>query len=209
VPPDDVLGRLRAAKEAAPRYLLYGALRRNRDHLSTVANWSLSITEPQARLTLLMRALSPADFERHDVPALLAITKSDPRISTVMHAYLPDQEIVAAGLAADILLLPYLFGSHSGQLELAFDLNLAPVCSTVGYLPEQYRIHAGLVAEPIWFDWAEGHPFLFGEKFVAALETAHARLGHSPSRNPSPEFLEYRREEHRRFLAAHHEIYAC
>ena len=207
VPPEEVAGKLRAEKRTAPQYLLYGALRKNRDHLSTIANWSLSITNRAARLNLLLRALSPADFDRHDVPALLAITKSDPRIHATMRAYPSDQEIVTAGLQADALLLPYLFGSHSGQLELAFDLNLTPVCSSIGFFKDQHRIHKELVREPIWFDWAEGHPFLFGEKFVAALETAHTRLTHSPRRNPSPEFLDYRREEHRHFLAAHSEIY--
>lgn len=208
VPPDEVTGKVRARGNCAPQYLLYGALRRNRDHLATIANWSLSITDPDVRLSILLRALSPVDFERHDVPALLAITKSDTRIHTTMRAYPSDGEIVAAGLQADALLLPYLFGSHSGQLELAFDLNLTPICSSVGFLKEQHRMHRGLVGVPIWFDWAEGHPFLFGEKFVAALETAHPRLVHGPRKDPGPDFLDYRREEHRGFLAAHAEIYA-
>jgi hypothetical protein len=152
--------------------------------------------------------LSPSDFERHDVPALLAIMKSDHRIQAVMRAYPTDAEVVVAGLKADALLLPYLFGSHSGQLELAFDLNLLPVCSSVGYLKDQYHVHKGLVGEPVWFDWAEGHPFLFGEKFVAALEIAHGRLRKASRPGPSNDFLDCRRDEHVHFLDAHHRIYA-
>lgn len=209
VSPDELTGKTRAGGlPTAPEYLLYGALRPNRDHLSTIANWSLSVTDPTARLNLLMRALSPADFERHDVPALLAIMKSDPRVQATMRAYPTDAEVVTAGLQADALLLPYLFGSHSGQLELAFDLNLLPVCSSVGYLKDQYHVHKGLVSEPIWFDWAEGHPFLFGEKFVAALEVAHVRLRNTSRRGPGKDFLEYRRDEHTYFLDAHHSVYA-
>jgi hypothetical protein len=208
VSPNELTGKKRGGRKPAPEYLLYGALRPNRDHLSTIANWSLSITDATARLNLLLRALSPADFDRHDVPALLAIAKSDPRIRTSMRAYPSDHEVAIAGLQADALLLPYLFGSHSGQLELAFDLNLLPVCSSVGYLKDQYHIHKGLAGEPIWFDWDEGHPFLFGEKFVAALETAHECLARSTRRQPNNDFLDYRREEHRRFLDAHAAIYA-
>lgn len=210
VSPDDLVGKTRdGGVSSAPEYLLYGALRPNRDHLSTIANWSLSVTDPPARLNLLLRALSPADFQRHDVPALLAIVRSDARIQASMRAYPSDAEVVLAGLQSDALLLPYLFGSHSGQLELAFDLNLLPVCSSVGYLKDQYNVHKGLVGEPIWFDWAEGHPFLFGEKFVAALEVAHLRLRHASRRGPGKDFLEYRREEHLHFLDAHHSIYAA
>lgn len=210
VNPDDVgTSPLGAARHPASRYLMYGALRANRDHLSTIANWSLSVTDPAARLSLFLRALSPADFQRHDVPALLALIKSDKRIQTTMRAYPSDAEIAAAGLRADALLLPYLYGSHSGQLEFAFDLNLLPVCSAIGYLKDQYRLHDGLVKEPVWFDWSGGHPFLFGEQFVAALETARTRLRGTSRKGPSTEFREYRRQEHARFLDAHHAVYTA
>jgi len=210
VSPDELEGRTRAGGlPSAPQYLLYGALRPNRDHLATIANWSLSVTDSAAQLNVLLRALSPADFERHDVPALLAIMKSDPRIKASMRAYPSDAEVVAAGLNTDALLLPYLYGSHSGQLELAFDLNLLPVCSSVGYLKNQYQVHKGLVGEPIWFDWTDGHPFLYGEKFVAALELAHVRLRNTSRRGPGKNFLDYRRDEHANFLDAHHSVYAA
>ncbi len=210
VSPDD-LARITpdATLPAAPRYLMYGAFRPSRDHLSTVANWSLSMTNPAARLTVLLRAISPGDFQRHDVPALLTVIRSDSRIQAVMRAYPTDAEIAEAGLRADALLLPYLSGSHSGQLELAFDLGLLPVCSSVGYLKDQWRMHDGLVTEPVWFDWSDGHPGLFGEKFVAALETAHARLRSAAMHGPRAEFLEYRRHEHTRFLEAHRAVYAA
>lgn len=116
---------------------------------------------------------------------------------------------MTAGLEADALLLPYMFGSHSGQLELAFDLNLLAVCSSVGYLKNQYEVHKGLAAEPIWFDWDDSHPFMFGEKFVAALENAHLRLADHSRRTLSREFLEYRRGEHRQLLDAHEALYAA
>lgn len=210
VSPDELEGHARADRLiSAPRYLLYGALRPNRDHLSTIANWSLSVTDAAAQLNLLLRALSPADFDRHDVPALLGIMKSDPRIRASMRAYPSDTEVAAAGLDADALLLPYLYGSHSGQLELAFDLNLLPVCSSVGFLKDQYHVHKGFVSEPVWFDWTEGHPFLYGEKFVAALEAAHVRLRNSSRRGPIKDFLDYRREEHTNFLDSHHSVYAA
>jgi hypothetical protein len=207
--PDELTGADRGSDPGATGYLLYGALRPNRDYLATIANWSLSIIDPNARLNLLLRGLSPIDFDRHNVPALLALARSDPRVQTSMRGYHSDRDVISAGLQADALIMPYLFGSHSGQLELAFDLNLVAICSSVGYVQDQYRVHKGLVSEPIWFDWGEGHPFLFGEKFVAALEVAHRRLTSTTRRGPNPDFLEYRREEYRRFLDDHAGIYAA
>lgn len=209
VAPETLAGSMRqSGRSSASRYLLYGALRSNRDHLSAIANWSLSIVDPDAQLDVLLRGFSPADFNHHDVPALLAIINSDPRIRAVMRAYPSDTEVAAAGMEADALILPYLYGTHSGQLELAFDLNLLPVCSLAGYFKDQYLMHKDLVEEPVWFDWNEGHPFLYGEKFVDALEAAHERLRNTTLRGLNIDFLEYRREEHRQFLDAHLAVYA-
>jgi hypothetical protein len=109
---------------------------------------------------------------------------------------------------ADALLLPYLFGSHSGQLERAFDLNLLPVCSSVGYLQDQYQVHKGLISEPIWFEWADGHHPVYGERLVAALETVHRRLTQAPPRGLDNDFLDFRRLEHAQLLDSHASIYA-
>jgi hypothetical protein len=209
ISPDTLTGKNRTETGSAPRYLLYGALRTSRDHLSTIANWTISMTDPKARFTLVLRGLSPADMTQHNVPALLAMTRSDLRIQTLMRAYPDDQEIVDAGLHADALLLPYLSGSHSGQLELAFDLNLLPVCSSVGYLKDQYRLHEGLVSEPEWFDWADGRPFLYGERFVAALEAADLRLAQSRRHLLNDDFLEHRRNEHANFLETYAAVYSA
>jgi hypothetical protein len=208
VNPDDIPDQARRARAAGPRYLLYGALRPNRDHLATLTNWSLGVADPGAALHLLLRGFSAADFRRYDIPGLLATVRSDHRIQATAHAYPSDHDVVAAGLSADALLLPYLFGSHSGQLELAFDLNLLPISSSTGYLVDQYEKHKGLVTEPIWFDWADGHEPLYGERLLAALEAAHRRLTQAPPREPDTRFLEYRRQEHRELLDAHAVIYA-
>ncbi|MFI7290000.1 hypothetical protein ACIBRY_25625 [Streptomyces anulatus] len=198
--PESLVDLEREPSSSAGRYLMFGASRASRDQLSTMANWSLGTTDPRGTLQLLLRAFSPADFaEGGRAPLLLETARRDPRIRLTMRPYPTDEEVAQAGLASDALLLPYLWGSHSGQLELAFDLNLLPVCSRTGHLPEQYERHKGMVEEPEWFDWSHGHPNLFGEKFLTALENATARL--SPgSRLLDRDFLEYRAHEHKTIL---------
>ncbi|WP_234325444.1 hypothetical protein [Streptomyces sp. NRRL S-146] len=205
--PESLAGRERAPSNSAARYLMFGASRASRDQLSTVANWSLGITDPQSSLHVLLRAFSPADFaDGGRAPLLLETARHDPRIRLTMRPYPTDEEVIRAGLASDALLLPYLWGSHSGQLELAFDLNLLPVCSLTGHLPEQYEKHKGLVEEPEWFDWSQGHPNLFGEKFLVALERAAARIDSSP-RRLDREFLDYRSQEHQVILEQYADVY--
>ena len=190
------------------RYLMFGASRASRDQVSAMANWSLGITDPGSSLHVLLRAFSPIDFVEIGgrAPLLLETARQDPRIRLTMRPYPTDDEVLGAGLASDVLLLPYLWGSHSGQLELAFDLNLLPVCSLTGHLPEQYDLHKGLVEEPEWFDWSQGHPNLFGEKFLTALENAAARLDSGP-RRLDREFLDYRTQEHRTILQQYARMY--
>lgn len=43
--------------------------------------------------------------------------------------------------AADVLLLPYLWGTHSGLLELATDLGVQVIASDIGYLHQQAPCH--------------------------------------------------------------------
>jgi hypothetical protein len=186
---------------------MYGASRGSRDQVSTMVNWSLSVTDPDSVLHVLLRAFSPTDFtDGARAPLLLDTAARDPRIRLTMRPYPTDEEVVRAGLASDALLLPYLWGSHSGQLELAFDLNLLPVCSLTGHLREQYERHQGLVDEPEWFDWSQGHPNLFGEKFLSALEEAAARLDAGP-RRLDPAFLDYRAHEHQEILGQYGRLY--
>jgi hypothetical protein len=152
-------------------------------------------------------ALSPADFERHDVPALLATIKSDERIQAAMRAYPSDTDVVTAGLQADALLLPYLFGSHSGQVELAFDLNLLPVCASVGYLKDQYHVHKGTRGRTDLVRLGPRPPIpVRGEIRRRPRRRPHPAAPHftegSPDRaepvrrRPGKDFLEYRRAEH-------------
>ncbi|MEU1278842.1 hypothetical protein [Streptomyces sp. NPDC005805] len=205
--PESLADLEREARGPGARYLMFGASRASRDQLSTTANWSLGITDPHSTLHVLLRAFSPADFaDVGRAPLLLETARHDPRIRLTMRPYPTDDEVVRAGLASDSLLLPYLWGSHSGQLELAFDLNLLPVCSLTGHLPEQYERHKGFVEEPEWFDWSQGHPNLFGEKFLTALEKAAERLGSRP-RRLDRKFLDYRTQEHRTILDDYARVY--
>ncbi|MEV3949078.1 hypothetical protein AB0K57_15695 [Streptomyces halstedii] len=207
VPPEALRGREREQAVTSARFLMFGASRPSRDQLSPVVNWSLGVTDPGSTLRLLLRAFSPADFiPGSPVPLLLETARHDPRIRLSMRPYPTDDEVTDAGLASDVLLLPYLWGSHSGQLELAFDLNLLPVCSRTGHLPEQYRQHGQLVTEPEWVDWTTGHPNLFGERFLAAVENARSRTG-SDAQRLDRTFLEHRDQEHKAILAAYAGVY--
>lgn len=205
VHPDNAVPAARPG-EARTRYLLFGAMRPNREQLATVVNWSLA-AQPEDSLQLVMRGISPAHLaDREDVYRLIDTTRNDSRIDVTMRGYPTDAEITTAAQAADALLLPYLWGTHSGQLELAFDLGLLPVVSRVGYLDQQHERVRDLVEEPLWFNWTDGNPYAFGERFVEALEAVPDRVAQQ-SRWDREAFAEFRRSEHEEILAAHVAVY--
>lgn len=200
--------RLERSSSTTARYLMYGASRPNRDQVATVLNWSLRNKTRDGLLHLVMRGISPAHLTQEQSPAyrLAQVVRADPRVRVTMRGYPSDSDINEAAAGSDALILPYLWATHSGQLELAFDLGLLPVTSNVGHLADQHSVHADLVDEPVWFDWSSGNPYLFGERFVAALEVAEERLNDQP-RRISPEFTDYRRSEHRDLLEAYTAVY--
>ncbi|MFH8802188.1 hypothetical protein ACH4F6_21700 [Streptomyces sp. NPDC017936] len=209
VPPDAVPAP-RPGDPGVPRYFLFGSLRENRDIATVLYNWRFGRAQRDTSLSVLLRAPGPVNLrqERERWDLLGRTAAADPRLRVDVLPFPSDDDVVEAALGCDALILPYLWGSHSGQLELAFDLGLTPVASAVGHLREQYRRHAGVLDEPIWFDWSDGDEYAYGARFLAALDEAAARLraGRRPRR--AREFAEHRALEHEAVLAGHEEVYA-
>jgi hypothetical protein len=55
---------------------------------------------------------------------------------------LSDDELWDHLASLDVLVLPYLFGTHSGFLEACHDLGTAVVAPRVGHLAEQHPLHS-------------------------------------------------------------------
>lgn len=209
VPPSAVPAH-RPSDTGQARYFLFGALRENRDISTVLYNWRFGRHQQDTSLSVLLRAPGRINLQQEQDrwAELSATATSEPRLQIDVLSFPTDQEVVEAALTCDALILPYRWGSHSGQLELAFDLGLVPVASAVGYLRDQHRLHAGVVDEPVWFDWSDGSEYAYGARFLTALDEAveRVRAGYRP---PSAEFTEHRLEEHLAIMAAYQEVYAC
>ncbi|HUY52303.1 MAG TPA: glycosyltransferase [Streptosporangiaceae bacterium] len=194
---------------AGLRYLLFGALRANRDIPTVLYNWRLGRRQRSSTLSLLLRAPGRANLahERDRWELIAATAASEPRLHVDVVPYASDADVANFAAECDALILPYLWGSHSGQLELAFDLGLLPVASSVGYLREQVAAHGGLAEEPVWFDWSDGSEWAYGERFLAALDVAAERQCSPRSPRSAAEFAGHRRKEHAEIMAAYSTIY--
>lgn len=204
-------GKAGSAGGGKVEYAMYGAFRPNRDVYTSVLNWYYALQGDEARLNILCRALNEHDLEDEKLRLgeLLSFVNSDrERMRLVMHPFPTDEQVVDFLSDCDVLLMPYKWGTHSGQLELAFDLNLLPVISDVGYYHEQWQMNRPYVPEPVWINWADGNAYVRGARLVESVRLAQEMAA---TKRPLPQREEYRRHrlrEHEEFIKAHLEIYA-
>ena len=200
------------AGSGGPRveYALYGAFRPNRDTYTLLLNWYFGLLHHRARLNILSRAIAPRDLQDPalHLPQIMAFLQgASERIRVVMAPHPTDEQVVDFLSRCDVLLMPYTWGSHSGQLELAFDLGLLPVISDVGFYAEQWQASRGHVPEPLWFNWSDGHVDRYGARLLDALLTAQDRIeaGGQPANRAA--YRRHRVREHAELLRAHLQVY--
>ncbi len=132
----------------------------------------------------------------HDEPAVreqLEQLEPGEGVSVRFHVRWSAGELIAAVAAADALLLPYRWGTHSGMVELAADVGTPVIASDVGYLAEQVR----LVSVPVVADAVD----------VAALTQALRGVAVGAGLPTAPSWGE-RQRSFARFVAAHRSLYA-
>jgi len=205
--------RIDAARAVEPsgtvRYAMLGALRPNRAMLVAAVNVLLGLPA-DAHLEILMRAAGPAEVERQHAELMGLVTLSAAhagRIRLNMRPFATDEEVVALTGRSDVLVMPYLCGSHSGQLELAFDADLVPVLPRRGFYEEQRALHGELVPDPMWFDVPEGAEHLFGENLLRTLLEVHDLCRGRQRPHVDAGFAAHREREREMILRAYGAIY--
>jgi|GEM_PF-1697530 len=198
----------RSTTRTPTRFIVYGSARQNRDIESVLHCWRFARRLRDTTLHLLLRAPSRAGLAAEGA-AWQAIREhaADPRLLVDVLPFPTDDEVAEAVAAAHCLVLPYRWASHSGQMELGFDLGVRVAASRTGYLADQAGMHAGLVDEPTWFDWDDGAEFAYGERLLAAMEQAHDVVQRNGGTAGRAAFAGARREEHDRVLASYQRLY--
>jgi glycosyltransferase involved in cell wall biosynthesis len=187
------------------RFAMYGGFRPNRRMFPVVVNLLFGNLGDPATISILTRAVSPVELDTNrDLGSVVNAALARPeQVNLRLSPFPSDHEIADFLLAADVLVLPYLWGTHSGQLELAFDLGIVPVVANVGYLREQWQRYEGIVPEPIWFDWTDDYQQ--GARILAALQDAVRRQNEWTTTHHT--LLDLRSAEHDATLTAHRRLF--
>ena len=184
---------------------MYGGFRPNRCMYPVVANLLFGNLGGPATVSILTRAVNSVELDTNrDLGAVVnaAMARSE-KVDLRMSPFPQDDEIADFLLAADALVMPCRWGTHCGQLELAFDLGIPPVVADVRYLREQWQRYEGVIPEPIWFDWVDDYQQ--GPHILTALQDTVQR---QKERATSCDALrDLRAAEHDATMAHHRRLY--
>lgn len=199
---------LSGSQKPAVQYALYGQFRHNRDLLGFAQLWQKALQGTEAQLNVLLSIpdLSLVNDPQLHVKETLAFLRADQQqMRLIVTSFLSDEQIIQSLLRNDVLALPYKWGTHSGQLEMAFDLNLVPLAPRVGFFAEQWKCVQAYVPEPCWFEWPA--PSAGTAHCLEYLREAQSRLCQDVPRVPDKHWRSYRLWEHEQFLQAHYQLY--
>ncbi len=176
--------------------LLIGDFREPKEYIQSIINFLQSDELKKAKLQVIFRPLNiySSGYKKlkWDILAFHQIIQH-PRVRILCKVFFNDKEIAKEFYKSHAVILPYKWGDHSGQIELAKDCGCHVIVSDVGFYKEQW--------DKIWQYKVSDNSFEeIPERYVRQLVAAFK----SPSLSPLGSIRE---KEHKDFLDRHYRIY--
>lgn len=202
----DLWNRKKPPKESNTNFSIHGGFRPNKSLFPAVLNFAFGMPETE-KLKILTRGIGNKEyFENSDVRETLRIASTAKNIHVQFHPFPSDEEIADFVFNSDYAVLPYLWGAHSGQLELAFDLGVSVVATNVGFYEDQCKALKGYVPPPILVDWSDGNEYQYGSRILSGMLVA-ANGNHKFSPEQRKDFSKFRRSERGQILEKYEILY--
>lgn len=119
---------------------LVGDMRENKEINLCIKTFLGSPNLKDCALTVITKPL-PEDLNNVNERQrnFMELSLSSPRIRLIAKPEVSNEELVGLFSRQHVCFLPYLWGTHSGQVELAKDCGCYPVISDVGFYKEQWQ----------------------------------------------------------------------
>lgn len=191
--------------------MFLGALRDNRDIVSTLINTILWTKELNVEITFLTRAFSQKQLHTiESLDTLIQLMHISSHVNLDLSLPLPDQQFTEKVSKADILVLPYLSAWHSWQLELALDLGILPIITDVGNLKSQIDFWPELYSKfttQLITNWSDGKKWLYQARILKSIQKSIELLPTFRQQVSSIDITHFRQDEHRLILNKHETVY--
>lgn len=137
--PEDVDKNICGITKDCKRFtILYGEFRENKERFNAVVDFlgTNEISDTELHLiykdSTQFQQTNPKDWE-----AFLNVTNNQ-RCSKLVKSWITNEELIKEFYSSHCIILPYLWGTHSGQIELAKDCGCYVVAPNVGFYKEQW-----------------------------------------------------------------------
>ncbi|NMB91831.1 glycosyltransferase [candidate division WWE3 bacterium] len=131
--------------------ILIADFRENREVIQSVINFLQCSTLNDCKLQLIYKPINPYKSSTNDLNEVMITfyeLTQNPRIINVSLPFIPNELITEAFLKSHAIILPYKWGTHSGQIEQAKDCGCHVVVTDVGYYKEQWdKINTWSIAD--------------------------------------------------------------
>lgn len=121
---------------------LIGEFRENKEFIQSIINFLQCSELNNTRLQLIFKPINmygDSDYSKLDSDLLTFYQIiQHPRVEIISKPQISNTEIIRAFLRSHAIILPYKWGTHSGQVELARDCGCHVVVSDVGFYKEQW-----------------------------------------------------------------------
>lgn len=131
----------KAKKDPLLFTMLIGEFRQNKEFVQSIINFLQCSDLADYRLQLIFKPMSLYDDigRISDEMSFFYLLMQHPRIETLSRPEITNDELNSAFLRSHAIILPYRWGTHSGQIELAKDCGCHVVASNVGFYKEQWQ----------------------------------------------------------------------
>lgn len=177
--------------------MLIGDFRENKEFVQSIINFLQCTELSKTRLQLIFKPINIYinSYETLNKRMLYFYNLlSNARITTISLPFISNDEIIKAFLLSHAIILPYKWGAHSGQIELAKDCGCHVVVSSVGFYKEQWE-------DICLYDVSDSNFSAFPSRYTNALIEVSRRKSIEPAG-------EKRLKEFKEIVEEHSKIYS-
>lgn len=160
LPSDVIKNSAGIAKDRNRFTILYGEFRENKERINAIVDFLKISDMVDAKLHLIYK--NPIWFRNTDPNGWEIFTSitNNSRCSKFVKSWITNEELIREFYSSHCIILPYMWGTHSGQIELAKDCGCYVVAPNVGFYKEQW--HKTI----LWGDNCENKTYIDALRFA-------------------------------------------
>lgn len=138
--PEDIMKNTIGMKKKRNRFtILYGEFRENKERIHSITDFLEADFLADCELHLIYKPHTTFQTSNPNEWKMFINVSNNSRCSKFVKSWITNEELIKEFYSSHCIILPYLWGTHSGQIELAKDCGCYVVAPNVGFYTEQWE----------------------------------------------------------------------